>query len=132
MAAINLGFVAKYYKALMYGDRMWVWRHVKLENDWDGIDSLLPQTDESVALYKNIECRISPNPYKDTTKDSNSYNIPVDWQPILFWQPDIELLPMDYVKVVRGDDGTIYTGYIGEPQSYQSHNQALMRRNINA
>lgn len=134
MAALKFGWLNKVYKSLLYTDKMWVWRNVENKSqDWGYTDSLRPNIyDRNDAIFKNIDCRISPNTFKDTTKDSNQYNDPLDWQPEIFWQPDIILKAGDWVEVERGEIGTIYSGYIGEPQCYDSHNQTLMRRDSNA
>lgn len=85
------------------------------------------------AIYKSVKCQISLNEYKDTVKDSNSYNIPVDPMPQIFYRPqDMTLKAGDFVRVERQFDGAVYSGMIGEPQWFQSHCQVFIRRDSNA
>lgn len=131
---MNLTGLRNLYEITMYDDRVWVWRHEEVFNyEYGDTKNLLPTIhDKDKAIFQNIKCRVSLNNYKDTTKDANSYNIPIDPMPQLFWHPRYKIKEGDYVEIHRRESNEIYIGYVGQPQMYDSHYQALLRSFTNA
>ena len=112
--------------AMMYDDRMDIYRTSRAENDDDTTNiSYDPE-----PLYKDVECRLSFSS-DDTGSDSEVDRTPVRFNPRLFCRPEVDIQAGDYVVVRRyADSGSVmmtYEGPVARPSKYTTHQEALMR-----
>lgn len=112
--------------ALLYNDRMDIYRTVKEDNQDNTTDiSYDPQ-----PLHTNIQCRLSFSS-DDTGSDSEVDRNPVKANPKLFCGAEVDLKAGDYVVVRRhADDGSViktYEGRVALPSWYSTHQEAFMR-----
>lgn len=144
MAALTgiLARTGNIHEWFLYTDKMWVWNIETFHKNRGPDENILsnkglaenilsddPFTDKTKARIKARPCRLS-KPYEDTTKDSTTKNIPVDWQPQLFYR-GVEIKPGEWVEVECAN-GDRLSGYIAEPTPFDGHYQAYIRRDINA
>lgn len=117
--------------AMMYNDRMDVYRAKEHEND-DGTTDVVYNNNPS---YKNVKCRISFSS-DDSAVDIEVDKTPVTYTPKLFCGPTIDLRAGDYIIVRRlSDNGTVmrtYKGLLAQPSWYPTHQEAFMRVNEGA
>lgn len=114
------------FMAILYNDRMDIYRTVKSENNDDTIDvSYNPE-----PLYRDLSCRLSFSS-DDTGSDSEVDRNPVRSSPKIFCGAEVDLKAGDFVTVRRyADDGSVvqtYQGQVAQPSWYSTHQEAFMR-----
>lgn len=111
--------------AMLYNDRMDIYRTSKEANDDDTINISY----EPKPLYTDIECRLSFYS-DDTASDSEVDRNPVRLSPKLFCRHDVDLQAGDYIVIRRqSDDGSItwtYEGRVARPTPYATHQEAFV------
>ena len=112
--------------AMMYDDRMDIYRTAKSNNDDDTTDiSYNPE-----PLYQDIPCRLSFSS-DDTGSDSEVDRNPVAFSPKLFCAADVDIKAGDYVTVRRlSDEGVVmrtYKGQVAMPTWYATHQEVFVR-----
>ena len=122
---MNLAGIGKLF-ALLYDDRMDIYRTVKTEN----IDYTTDISYEPEPLYTDIKCRLSFSS-DDTGADSEENHNPVRFNPKLFCDTQVDLRAGDYVSIRRYADGgdlmMTYEGRVAMPSRYSTHQEALVR-----
>ena len=112
--------------AMLYDDRMDIYRTGKVEND----DNTTDISYEPEPLYKDIKCRLSFSS-DDTGSDTEVDRNPVRFSPKLFCAADVDLQAGDYVVVRRyTDSGSIMIsneGRVARPSKYSTHQEAFVR-----
>ena len=112
--------------AMMYDDRMDIYRTAKSNNDDDTTDiSYNPE-----PLYQDIPCRLSFSS-DDTGSDSEVDRNPVAFSSKLFCAADVDIKAGDYVTVRRlSDEGVVmrtYKGQVAMPTWYATHQEVFVR-----
>lgn len=111
--------------AILYDDRMDIYRTGKTEND----DTTTDISYEPEPLYKDIKCRLSFSS-DDTGSDTEVDRNPVRFSPKLFCDTGVDLQAGDYVVVRRySDSGSImmsYEGRVARPSKYTTHQEAFV------
>ena len=112
--------------ALLYDDRMDIYRTSKSDND----DTTIDISYEPKPLYEDVKCRLSFSS-DDSGADSEVDRTPVRFNPKLFCATEVNLKAGDYVVVRRyADSGSIlatYQGVVALPTKYSTHQEALVR-----
>ena len=112
--------------ALMYTDRMDIYRTTNKSNDDDTTDiSYDPK-----PLHTEVKCRLSFS-RDDTGADSEVDRNPVRFDPKIFCGADVDIKAGDFVTIRRcADDGTVvhtYHGQVAMPSWYSTHQEAFVR-----
>lgn len=112
--------------ALLYDDRMNIYRTSKVETD----DKTTDISYEPEPLYKDVKCRLSFSS-DDTGTDTEVDRNPVRFSPKLFCDAGVDLQAGDYVVVRRyADNGSplmYYQGRVALPSKYSTHQETFMR-----
>lgn len=112
--------------AVLYNDRMDVYRTAKEDND----DTTTSISYEPTPKYTDIPCRLSFSS-DDTGSDSEVDRNPVQFNPKLFCGPAVDLQAGDYIVIRRlADNGSViktYQGQVALPSWYSTHQEAFVR-----
>ena len=111
--------------AMLYNDRMDIYRTERSQNDDDTTDISYHPTPK----YSDVACRISFNS-DDTASDSEVDRNPVRSNPKIFCRSDVDLKAGDYVVVTRYTDAgavaATYKGLVAQPSWYSTHQESFM------
>lgn len=112
--------------SILYTDKMDIYRTSSQQNTDNTTDIFyLPD-----PLKTDVSCRISFSS-DDTATDSEVDMNPIRYNPKIFTSADEDLKAGDYVVVKRyndkGDVVKTYSGRIGQPSWYTTHQETFMR-----
>lgn len=122
---MKYGSLGNFY-ALIYDDRMDVYRHTEEKED-DG--TTYTNINKGEPLYTGIPCRISFE-YRDLKNDGPMEADKISYMPKVFCKNSVDIKSGDYVIITRvSDDGKhtrVFKGHLGDSAWFSTHQEAIL------